>query len=47
MLTQTLRRLERAGVMSHQAFAAVPVRVEYTVTPLGRTLTAALDGLRA
>lgn len=39
VLTQTLRKLERDGLVSRQVFATVPVTVEYTLTPLGRTLT--------
>ena len=41
-LTQTLRALERDGVIARRAFAEVPVRVEYSLTPLGWTLTAPL-----
>jgi DNA-binding HxlR family transcriptional regulator len=38
MLTQTLRTLERDGLVARTVTAAVPVRVEYELTPLGRTL---------
>jgi DNA-binding HxlR family transcriptional regulator len=38
MLTQTLRELERHGIVHRQDFAAVPPRVEYCLTPLGRSL---------
>jgi DNA-binding HxlR family transcriptional regulator len=41
-LTQTLRALERDGVIARRAFAEVPVRVEYSLTPLGWSLTAPL-----
>lgn len=34
-LTGALRRLERVGVIERQAFPEVPVRVEYSLTPLG------------
>jgi DNA-binding HxlR family transcriptional regulator len=38
MLTQTLRMLERAGLVTRTITASVPVRVDYQLTPLGRTL---------
>jgi DNA-binding HxlR family transcriptional regulator len=39
MLTNTLRALERDGLVSRTVHAEVPPRVEYAVTELGRTLT--------
>jgi|SRR6267143_2034425 len=38
VLTQTLRRLERDGIVTRRAFAEIPPRVEYELTPLGRSL---------
>ena len=38
MLSQTLKQLERDGLVSRRAFATVPVTVEYSVTPLGLSL---------
>ncbi len=46
MLTQTLRSLERDGLVSREAFATVPVTVEYALTPLGETLVPVLAGVR-
>ena len=46
MLSQTLKSLERDGLVSRKAFATVPVTVEYAITPLGQTLAATLDALR-
>ena len=37
-LTQALRRLERNGIVARRVIPVSPVAVEYSVTPLGRTL---------
>jgi DNA-binding HxlR family transcriptional regulator len=37
-LTQTLRRLERSGMISRTVLDIAPISVEYAITPLGRTL---------
>lgn len=47
MLTQTLRGLERDGMISRTVFAEVPPRVEYTLTELGRSLLGLVSGLEA
>ena len=38
MLTQTLRALERDGIVERTVFPVVPPHVEYDLTELGRTL---------
>jgi len=41
-LTQTLRSLERDGIIARRVYAEVPARVEYSLTPLGWSLTTPL-----
>lgn len=38
MLTQTLRHLERNGLVKRVVYPVIPPMVEYSLTPLGRTL---------
>lgn len=38
MLTQTLRNLERDGLVDRTVTPTVPITVEYSLTPLGRSL---------
>jgi DNA-binding HxlR family transcriptional regulator len=45
MLTLTLRNLERDGLVTRTVYPEIPPRVEYALTPLGRTLTEPLDAL--
>jgi DNA-binding HxlR family transcriptional regulator len=37
-LTETLRRLERNGLIARTVTTTSPIAVEYSITPLGRTL---------
>jgi DNA-binding HxlR family transcriptional regulator len=45
MLTQTLRQMERDGMVSRTVHAVVPPRVDYRLTDLGLSLGAAFCGV--
>jgi DNA-binding HxlR family transcriptional regulator len=45
MLTQTLRNLERDALVKRTVYHVVPPRVEYTLTPLGKTFSELLDDI--
>lgn len=45
VLTKTLRDLERDGILTRRVYASVPPKVEYTLTPLGRSLCALVAGI--
>jgi len=45
VLSQTLKKLERDGLLSRQVFATVPVTVEYSLTELGATLNESVSAL--
>lgn len=46
MLTQTLRAMERNGLVQRVVYPVVPPVVEYSLTPLGQTLIEAMHALR-
>ncbi|WP_308429790.1 MULTISPECIES: winged helix-turn-helix transcriptional regulator [Streptomyces] len=46
VLTNTLRRLEERGFVDRTVYPAVPLHVEYALTPLGRSVAEPLAGLR-
>jgi DNA-binding HxlR family transcriptional regulator len=46
MLTQTLRALERDGLLTRTVTPSVPVRVDYQLTPLGRSLLPVMASIK-
>ncbi|MFD0648447.1 MULTISPECIES: winged helix-turn-helix transcriptional regulator [Streptomyces] len=46
VLTQTLRRIEGAGLVERTVYPAVPLHVEYELTPLGHSASIPLRNLR-
>lgn len=47
MLTQTLRALERDGLLSRTVHPVVPPRVDYELTELGRSMLTLVHSLQA
>ena len=45
MLTQQLREMERNGLVERKVYAQVPPKVEYSLTPLGRSLKPVVDAM--
>ena len=45
MLTQTVRQMERDGLLKRKVHPVVPPKVEYRITELGLTLSAAFCGV--
>jgi DNA-binding HxlR family transcriptional regulator len=44
-LTQTLRRLERNGILARRVIPSSQIAVEYSITPLGRTLEGPFEAI--
>jgi len=47
VLTQELRELERLGVVHREVYQQVPPKVEYSLTPIGKSLSPVLDAMNA
>ena len=47
VLTANLRDMEAAGLLVRRVYAEVPPRVEYSLTPLGESLSPILDAMKA
>jgi DNA-binding HxlR family transcriptional regulator len=45
VLTNTLRGLERDGILTRRIYASVPPKVEYSLTSLGRSLCGLVEGI--
>ncbi|MEE2043473.1 helix-turn-helix domain-containing protein [Nocardiopsis tropica] len=46
MLTQTLREMERAGLVDRRVYPTTPPRVEYSLTALGAEVEALMGSIR-
>jgi DNA-binding HxlR family transcriptional regulator len=47
VLAETLRALQRDGMVTRAAYAGMPPRVEYALTDLGRALRSPIDAVRS
>lgn len=45
MLTQTLRKMERNGLLDRMVYPVIPPKVEYTLTTLGESLIPVISSL--
>lgn len=47
VLTSQLRDMEESGLVSRRVYAEVPPKVEYSLTPLGKSLKPILDSMQS
>ncbi|GAA3443399.1 winged helix-turn-helix transcriptional regulator [Planomonospora venezuelensis] len=45
-LTQTLRAMERDGMVVRTVYPTIPPRVEYELSPLGRSVVGLMEGIK-
>ncbi len=46
MLSKQLKSLEKLGILERTTFAEIPPRVEYTITPLGKSLLPVVQAMK-
>lgn len=46
MLSKQLKQLEKSGILERTTFAEIPPRVEYTITPLGKSLLPVIQAMK-
>jgi len=46
MLSKQLKSLEKLGILERTSFGEIPPRVEYSITPLGKTLLPVVQAMK-
>lgn len=46
MLSKQLRSLEKSGILERKTFPEIPPRVEYSITPLGKSLLPVVQSMQ-
>lgn len=47
MLSKQLKQLEKSGILERETFAELPPRVEYSLTPLGKSLLPVVQSMQS